>query len=84
MSTHTPEPWPIWGDEPGMHRTVHICEGDSDSARECVNACAGINPEAVPKLMEVCRRAANIVSAHEIGQLRASAQLALALAEETT
>jgi len=33
-----------------------ICsEGDREHIISCVNACAGINPEAVPELLEVCK-----------------------------
>jgi len=36
----------------------------------CVNACEGINPEAVPDLLEACRKLieANSIHAHEIDE----------------
>ena len=71
---HTPEPWwdesgvahakaPEW--TPDHHSCVHpIAEGNSeegDCARACacVNACEGMNPEAVPDLLKVCKDVAS-------------------------
>lgn len=62
---HTPEPWrfnrhinssgvfsDIWSDATG-HKTAGYIYNDADGERivACVNACAGINPEAVPLLL---------------------------------
>ena len=33
---------------------------DAKRIVSCVNACAGINPEAVPELLEACRMAFNV------------------------
>ena len=66
---HTPEPWwdetgvahargPEWTEE--NHSCVHpISNGngnrnDCAHACECVTACTGINPVAVPKLLKAC------------------------------
>ena len=58
-SNHTPEPWgpdlgPIDKDyyiEPMTLLTTR----DYKRARACVNACAGINPEAVPDLLAAAK-----------------------------
>lgn len=60
-SNHTPEPWgpdlgPIDKDyyiEPMTLLTTR----DYKRARACVNACAGINPEAVPDLLAAAKHA---------------------------
>ena len=60
-SNHTPEPWgpdlgPIDKDyyiEPMTLLTTR----DYKRARACVNACAGINPEAVPDLLAAAKLA---------------------------
>ncbi len=63
MSARTAEPWPrfheafrIAPERPGAayHK---LYEDDYNHARTCVNACAGINPEAVPDLLAAARAA---------------------------
>lgn len=68
MSNHTPEPWcklndcgtvKIWGPR-GDCVAVNIgcsCDNEANADRiiSCVNACAGINPEAVPDVVEALR-----------------------------
>ena len=68
--SHTPEPW-VPPDERGRDgywrvtrstggRTViAYCHTRGDSARivACVNACAGLNPEAVPEFVAACEDA---------------------------
>lgn len=64
--THTPEPWSTNGriiesedGEPIVKLLrpvgiIHIPEAEANARRivSCVNACKGINPEAVPQLVE--------------------------------
>jgi len=65
---HTPEPWARRGDmvytvedEPGQAACVADCHApnteeaaaNADRIVACVNACAGINPAAVPKLLKL-------------------------------
>ena len=70
MSKHTPEPEPLWevvGE--GRISTGYVDDiievragARTDSIARmivaCVNACRGVNPEAVPDLLEACKRAA--------------------------
>ncbi len=64
---HTPEPW-FYGGEDGTHQYVPdptnhdqawayfiVPVEDYRRAIPCVNACAGINPEAVPGLLAACK-----------------------------
>ena len=66
MTKHTPEPWlmaapPSTGEHTEM--VDQACNeiatfkrpADLKRARQCVNACAGINPEAVPDLVEAAK-----------------------------
>jgi hypothetical protein len=69
MSTnHTPEPWnkwsdsgavTIWGPQGDCVAVNNGCSCDNDSNADhivaCVNACAGINPEAVPDVVAALR-----------------------------
>ena len=52
---HTPEPWGphLFGltGTIGESMCVLLPRADYSRARACVNACAGINPEAVPDLL---------------------------------
>jgi len=61
-TTHTPEPW--YDSSTGNHQGLVLSEGDgqsvavtyqgpADAARivACVNACKGLNPEAVPEML---------------------------------
>jgi len=100
---HTPEPWwdesgtahakaAHW--TPEHHACVHPIyagNGTSDDvyrACECVNACAGINPAAVPKMVEAlrellhhfCGGGERRMSDAEVMEM---ARAALALAENT-
>ena len=62
---HTPEPWRHFNNryiiapptEREAGRIIGIIKDDSDRSRAvaCVNACAGINPEAVPDLLAALR-----------------------------
>ena len=59
--THTPEPWgpdlgPIDKDYYIEPMTL-ITTRDYRRARACVNACAGINPEAIPGLLAAAKHA---------------------------
>jgi hypothetical protein len=63
---HTPEPWeltrhatPDYAPQCGIYSEDHpadfaIVKGEANARRivACVNACKGINPEAVPDLLE--------------------------------
>lgn len=58
MSNHTPEPW--YYDEGQLYSRLEGCVDineprNLDRAVACVNACAGINPEAVPDVVEALR-----------------------------
>lgn len=69
MSKHTPEPWtgPFYRSDVGPDDEYFIDywgvdgvgkfdnEVDAQRAMACVNACAGINPEAVPDVVEALR-----------------------------
>lgn len=68
---HTPEPWVVGrggGSEPfsieAATRTVALVktcrqEGEHNASRivSCVNACKGLNPEAIPELVEAAKAA---------------------------
>ena len=69
MSDHTPEPWRTEGGDRAEVLTkdgymIASCEWaqkeddipDANAERivDCVNACAGLDPEAVPGLLAVC------------------------------
>ena len=68
-TNHTPEPWPtpVRFDITGPADDDYSCywdivnvgmldsEEDAVRAVACVNACAGINPEAVPEMREALR-----------------------------
>ena len=70
---HTPEPWRIVHSTGGRAAVVGADEtsigewplGFGETALDierqvaCVNACAGINPEAVPELLAACRAVVN-------------------------
>lgn len=72
MSKHTPEPWcklndcgtvKICGPQ-GDCVAVNIgcsCDNEANADRivSCINACAGINPEAVPDVVAALREAVN-------------------------
>lgn len=47
---------------------------DYNHARACVNACAGINPEAVPGLASMCLYAKNRIVSLAIEPLEAAAR----------
>ncbi|HDZ39793.1 MAG TPA: hypothetical protein ENH62_16215 [Marinobacter sp.] len=62
MTKHTPEPWPEDGKIFGKG-VLYICPSPHDGGvfefipnrariHQCVNACAGINPEAVKDLVK--------------------------------
>ena len=66
MTNHTPEPWSQMGCGIYANKRLIACFGDDDDsgisaeieqiattkrAVDCVNACAGINPEAVKDLV---------------------------------
>ena len=58
MTVHTPEPWQLSTAGPEWKLNVPQQLGylelvDRELAVACVNACAGINPEAVPELVEL-------------------------------
>lgn len=66
MSNHTPEPWSLHNDMEsgpdgiallGAERSNAEYRANQERRVACVNACAGINPEAVPELMKVCEEA---------------------------
>ena len=56
---HTPGPWPehpnAWRGSGNRCFQIFLSLEDWQRAAACVNACAGINPEAVPALAEACR-----------------------------
>lgn len=53
--TATPTPWNWNTFDPASHGGGHVLDGDSyEHAMCCVNACEGINPEAVPEMLAVC------------------------------
>lgn len=71
MSTtkHTPGPWQVGLSKhghcaiaPGLSPmpAVFTARNEANAARivACVNACEGINPEAVPEILDVMRRIA--------------------------
>ena len=92
--SHTPEPWPRWTPN-RLSRAVGIPDDcaavtleDYEHARGCVNACAGINPGAVPKLLAALKRliAVPIITRSDQDEVEADAALfqaqqALTLAE---
>lgn len=59
----TEEPWDdgthSWGSAPDGETVLCVPEDDYARAVACVNACAGINPEAVPLMLEALRRIAH-------------------------
>lgn len=53
MTQHTKEPWNadgIFVDAEDVEVAKFRLEDDASHAVACVNACAGINPEAVPEI----------------------------------
>lgn len=69
MSNHTPEPWcklndcgtvGIWGPQGDCVAVNNGCscdnEANADRIVACVNACAGLNPEAVPDVVEALKQ----------------------------
>lgn len=50
----TPEPWPD-----ADSRILRLSQADYDHAKDCVDALAGINPEAVPELIELAKHMVN-------------------------
>ena len=81
--SHTPEPWETVND----HVPVQLKADDYNHAVRCVNACAGINPLAVPALAEALK---NLIPLWDISQKIEDyqaefqqAKQALALAQET-
>ena len=62
---HTPEPWTCrknthdngeWVIQKKPLPVADVeCEADARRIVACVNACAGINPEAVPDLIKACQ-----------------------------
>ena len=67
MNEHTPEPWSCeWGIKPIIFKkhlaggSTYICDHlNQDNANRivaCVNACAGINPEAVPLMLATMKK----------------------------
>ena len=69
MSNHTPEPWPKpeYFDDEMFSESWQVDnvgafdnEHDADRAVACVNACAGINPEAVSVMLEALRSVRNM------------------------
>lgn len=58
-------------------------EAEANAARivACVNACEGINPEAVPMLVEACREFIRKCDAGEARSLRSYKQMQEALAK---
>jgi len=79
---HTTEPWEVshlWNIEAqgkiiatapipksGNYRKMENAKANIDRIVACVNACQGINPKAVPKLMEALRE----ISLENAGGLR--------------
>ncbi len=65
----------------------HEAKGYSDRIIACVNACAGINPEAVPMMREACEQLAsigggsNLVGGVFLDCARDAAKAAIATAE---
>ena len=70
---HTPEPWYSKlsaGDHQGLvisetdGQSIAVTyQGEADAARivSCVNACAGLNPEAVPLLLDALKAAKKLL-----------------------
>lgn len=64
---HTPEPWNYEKrlrlvnaerfDKHTLIAEIHSTTADGERIVACVNACQGINPEAVPDLLEACKAA---------------------------
>ena len=86
-SKHTPEPWPtdmrgiVFAN--GALACGYVARNsepyhNSNRAVACVNACAGINPEAVPDLLEALKSA---VAAPVCGNWYEQAAAAIAKAE---
>lgn len=63
MSEHTKEPWAVApSNDGGQHIgnvdgmvVIYQNRKNMDRIVACVNACAGINPEAVPEMLEALR-----------------------------
>ena len=77
MSEHTKEPWVTgkWGDGSSGYGLTNVIapdseviiatdviEGEATRIIACVNACAGINPEAVPDMVEALKTARTALS----------------------
>ena len=65
---HTPEPWYVHNQSIyGNEENGYICtwsgrSADAQRIVDCVNACKGINPVAVPDLLEACKGALSVIT----------------------
>ena len=79
MSKHTKEPWraieyidPQWqihGSTGEFHVIALTAQGNDEANAKrivaCVNACAGINPDAVKDLLQACKLARQLLTPRE-------------------
>ena len=85
---HTPGPWAAWDNDgtgtlpcvlsKGVTAAgnfyVSQCNVYEDARRivACVNACEGINPEAVPDLLAACRETLSLLMNYETGKTKST------------
>ena len=61
---HTPEPWPRNSPYGILPEESRLAPRDYERARKCVNACAGINPEAVEDMRKALDHCRNVIAEH--------------------